>query len=175
MDDVGRDDLEVDDLVHGNDELVDRDLAARVPVEPVVLVPLDRDLEAAGRPAAGASSISGSFTKTNATMIASSSHRHDRPRHLDPRVSSHLRALALARAVSAAVADEEDDERRLDDDEHEARHEEDEDVRVVDRLRVLRRRLHRRQAAVVPVRRPRREQDAEERRQGRSARIDVIL
>ena len=56
---------------------------------------------------------------------------------------------AVAWPVSPSVADEEDDERRLDEDEDEARHEEDEDVRVVDRLRVLRRGLDRRQAAVV--------------------------
>ena len=174
VDDVRRDDLERHDLVHGNDELVDGDLAAGIAIEPVVLMPLDRDRDAAGGAGRGRVLDLGQLHEDEGDDDREQHHGHDRPRHLDPRVAPHLRAFALARAVSAAVADEKPDERRLDDDEHEARHEEDEDVRVVDRLRVLRGRLHRRQPAVVRVCRRRRDRMPRSKRAAARS-IDVIL
>ena len=152
VDDVGGDHLEVDDPVHGHHEVVERELTARVAVEPVVLMALDLDLEAARRPGGRRVLDLRQLHEDERDDDREQQHRHDRPGHLDARVASYLRALGLARAIASSVADEEDDERRLDDDEHEARHEKDEDVRVVDRLGVLRRGLDRRQPSVVAQR-----------------------
>ena len=149
MDDVRSDDLEVHDPVHGHHEVVDGELTAGIAVEPVVLMPLDLDLEAAGRARRGCVLDLGQLHEDEGDDDREQQHGHDRPGNLDPRVASHLRAFGPASPVPPAVADDEDEQRRLDDDEDEARHEEDEDVRVVDRLRVLRRGLDRRQAAVL--------------------------
>ena len=149
VDDVRGDDLEVHDPVHGHHEVVDGDLTAGIAVEPVVLVPLDLDLEAAGRPRRRRVLDLGQLHEDEGDDDREQQHRDDRPGNLDSRVASHLRAFGSALPVAPAIADDEEEQRRLDENEDEARHEEDEDVRVVDRLRVLRRGLDRRQAAVL--------------------------
>src|SRR5581483_1247345 len=154
--DVGRDDVEPHDLVHRDDELVDRDAAARVVELPVELVRLDPDAELLRAGGCRRNVLDpGQLVEDERGDRGQDQHRPGRPRELEVRVAADLRPLDVAPASAVAETDDEDDERYLDEDEDERREPEDQPVGVGDPVCVRRPRRGRLEAAAGGCRRAR--------------------
>ena len=147
--DVGRDDVEADDLVDRHDQAVDRDRAARVVELPVELMRLDLHADLARARARRRHVLDPrELVEDERGDRGEDQHRADRPGQLQVRVPADLRPLDLPSAAAASEADDEDDEHDLDQHEDERGEAEDEPVGIVDAVRVRRPGRDRRDPAV---------------------------